>query len=121
MFEQFGIAPFSVDRVNVDDDELKVFGSLSISTYCINWPLLLVVLLYDCGDKFVFPNIVKSPLTLYIFFAGVYCEVLWVKPFLICASAVCEFAISKTITSKRYFNGLLINFRYKFFIMIYVF
>ena len=32
MLEQLGIAPFSVDNAKVADEELKVFGSPSVST-----------------------------------------------------------------------------------------
>ena len=32
MLEQDGIAPFSVDKAKVDEDELNVFGSPSTST-----------------------------------------------------------------------------------------
>ena len=43
ILEQLGLAPFSVENVKVDDEELLVDGSPSTSTYSISLLLLFLV------------------------------------------------------------------------------
>ena len=82
--EHSGIALFSVEKSKNAEDELNVLfpGTAvpSISTYCISL-LLFAVFVYNGGNsvRFVFPIIVKSPLTLYTVVVGVVLEVLGVK------------------------------------------
>jgi hypothetical protein len=69
------MAPFSVDNVNVADDELVVEAMPSLSTNFMLLLLLFVLFPYVTRVRLVFPIIWKSPLILYITLVGVYCDV----------------------------------------------